>query len=249
MTGGTTGRQPAAGGSGRGWRGPVGRGYPGGWLARLGAGVVHPEAVSRPAAMLDRAAAGRRLPVPPAGLLVVAGRRLPADDAAVAALLGPLRPGRSVLVGPVDPAAGPLQEAATDDPAGLAEAVRAGWGSGELVVLAAGAAVHAAAVRRPVGAAAGLLAVAHVREVTAAGRRAGEPPRELALPAPARGRGPHRGTDGVPLPPWGMRLTRLVRAVERDVARDWALLEVADDLRTCWLQRIGDCSVSARSTG
>lgn len=81
--------------------------------------------------------------------------------------------------------------------------------------------------------------VVHAREVTVAARVAGaaEQDRELLVPRLRRWQRPHRGADEwrTPLPPWGMRLARLIRAVRRAVGDADLLLEWADDGRRCRL--------------
>lgn len=64
--------------------------------------------------------------------------------------------------------------------------------------------------------------------------------RELLVPRLKQWHRPHRGGDEwrTPLPPWGMRLARLLRAVRRalgdvDVVVDWA-----DDGRRCRLTAV-----------
>ena len=72
-------------------------------------------------------------------------------------------------------------------------------------------------------------------EVTPAGRASGDTGRVLALPHLGRWQRAHRGGDPwrTPLPPWGMRLARLLRQV-RPLA-DGGTLEWADDGHRCWL--------------
>ena len=72
-------------------------------------------------------------------------------------------------------------------------------------------------------------------EVTAAGRASGEAARTLLVPRLGRLQRAHRGGDAwrTPLPPWGMRLARLLRAV-RPLA-DGGAVEWADDGHRCWL--------------
>lgn len=101
------------------------------------------------------------------------------------------------------------------------------------------AAVHAGTaslgVGRPVD-------VVRAREVTVAARVAGAAwqERELLVPRLGRWQRPHRGGDAwrTPLPPWGMRLARLIRAVRRAVGDADLLLEWADDGRRCRLVRV-----------
>ncbi|MEO6204934.1 MAG: hypothetical protein ABIO67_06075 [Mycobacteriales bacterium] len=61
--------------------------------------------------------------------------------------------------------------------------------------------------------------------------------RVLLVPRLGRFARPHRGADAwhTPLPPWGMRLARLVRAVRRALGDDDLDLRWADDGRQCRL--------------
>lgn len=108
--------------------------------------------------------------------------------------------------------------------------------AGIAIAPATDAAVHAGTATltraRPVD-------VVRAREVTVAAHVAGAAfdERELLVPRLKRWHRPHRGADEwrTPLPPWGMRLARLLRAVRRalgdvDVVVDWA-----DDGRRCRL--------------
>ena len=72
-------------------------------------------------------------------------------------------------------------------------------------------------------------------EVTTAGRASNEMARALLVPRLTRWQRPHRGGDAwrTPLPPWGMRLGRLLRAVRPHA--DGGLLEWADDGHRCWV--------------
>jgi hypothetical protein len=77
------------------------------------------------------------------------------------------------------------------------------------------------------------------REVTVAARIAGasRAERELLVPRLRRWRRPHRGGDEwrTPLPPWGMRLAKLLRAVRRVLGDADVVVEWADDGRRCRL--------------
>ncbi len=78
------------------------------------------------------------------------------------------------------------------------------------------------------------------REVTVAARVAGaavDEVRILLVPRLARWARPHRGGDAwrTPLPPWGMRLARLIRAVRRELGDVDLHLRWADDGRRCRL--------------
>lgn len=79
----------------------------------------------------------------------------------------------------------------------------------------------------------------HAREVTVAARVAGKDGevRVLMVPRLRRWQRPHRGGDvwRTPLPPWGMRLSRLLRAVRRALGDAELLVEWADDGRRCRL--------------
>ncbi|GAC1441460.1 MAG: hypothetical protein NVSMB55_09270 [Mycobacteriales bacterium] len=80
------------------------------------------------------------------------------------------------------------------------------------------------------------------REVTVAARVAGaaEDERELVVPRLGRWQRPHRGADEwrTPLPPWGMRLARLLRAVRRAIGDVDGVIAWADDGRRCRLVSI-----------
>lgn len=77
------------------------------------------------------------------------------------------------------------------------------------------------------------------REVTLAGRTAGaaDDLRQLSLPRLTRWRRPHRGADPwrTPLPPWGMRLSRLLRDLRRTLGDRDLTVQWADDGHTCRL--------------
>ena len=77
------------------------------------------------------------------------------------------------------------------------------------------------------------------REATVAARVAGhgDELRTLQVPRLRRWQRPHRGGDEwrTPLPPWGMRLARLLRAVRRTLGDADLLVAWADDGRTCRL--------------
>lgn len=195
-------------------------------LVRLGRplpGAVHPEA-----ALLGRCAAAG-LPVP-AGAVLLAG----SDD------LGPLAPGSVLLRVPGCDSA---VRVATGDPAVLAAAVRtarlttAAGARADLLVLRAVDPVHAGhadltgdgpvVVRAVEGEAHRLAHLQDDRDV-----------RELLVPHLGRFGRAHRGADPwrTPLPPWGMRLSRLLRDVRRRLGPD-AVTAVtwADDGRSCRL--------------
>ena len=77
------------------------------------------------------------------------------------------------------------------------------------------------------------------REVTVAAVSAGAHPdaRTLLVPRLGRWQRPHRMADEwrTPLPPWGMRLSRLLRAVRRTLGDADLVVHWADDGRTCRL--------------
>ena len=187
-----------------------------------------------------RAAATRRTHVPPGVVL-----RSPDLDDLRPGDLGPAGPGggrqgragRGEAYGPgtlVDlRSAGPRDRPGL--PLTLAEArvaVAGRWTDGGLLLGRAVPAVHGGTARlRPEG----LCDVVAAFEVTAQGRTSGEGARTLLLPRLGRLHRPHRGGDAwrTPLPPWGMRLSRLLRAV-RPLA-DGGTAEWADDGHRCHL--------------
>jgi hypothetical protein len=75
------------------------------------------------------------------------------------------------------------------------------------------------------------------REVTVAGLAAKEAARVLQVPRLHRWQRPHRGGDEwrTPLPPWAMRLAKLVRQVRRALGDSDLVVHWADDGRTCRL--------------
>jgi hypothetical protein len=79
----------------------------------------------------------------------------------------------------------------------------------------------------------------HAREVTVAARVAQkyDDVRVLIVPRLRSWQRPHRGGDvwRTPLPPWGMRLARLIRAVRRALGDAELVIEWADDGRRCRL--------------
>jgi hypothetical protein len=104
------------------------------------------------------------------------------------------------------------------------------------VAPASDAAVHAGTARLGHGRG---LDVVTAREVTVAAKVAGHEhdERELLVPRLRRGRRPHRGGDEwrTPLPPWGMRLSRMLRAVRRAIGDADVVVDWADDGRRCRL--------------
>ena len=77
------------------------------------------------------------------------------------------------------------------------------------------------------------------REVTVAARTAGasEHERVIQVPRLRRLQRPHRGGDEwrTPLPPWGMRLAKLLRSVRRALGDADLVVEWSDDGRRCRL--------------
>lgn len=84
--------------------------------------------------------------------------------------------------------------------------------------------------------------VVRAREVTVAAQVAGaaDVERELLVPRLRRWHRPHRGGDEwrTPLPPWGMRLARTLRAVRRAVGDADVVVDWADDGRCCRLTAV-----------
>ena len=108
--------------------------------------------------------------------------------------------------------------------------------AGVPVAPATDAAVHAGTVRLRHGT---TVDDVEAREVTVAARIAGkaEETRALQLPRLRRWQRPHRGADQwrTPLPPWAMRLSRLVRVVRRVLGDADLVVQWADDGRVCHL--------------
>jgi hypothetical protein len=108
--------------------------------------------------------------------------------------------------------------------------------AGVPVAPASDAAVHAGSARLQHGTA---VDVVLAREVTVAARIAGaaHTDRELLVPRLRRWRRPHRGGDEwrTPLPPWAMRLARLLRAVRRAIGDADVVVDWSDDGRRCRL--------------
>lgn len=108
---------------------------------------------------------------------------------------------------------------------------------GIAVAPASDPAIHAGEVALRLGT---LADEVRAREVTVAAQvtgAAGDEVRVLLVPRLSRWARPHRGGDGwrTPLPPWGMRLARLVRAVRRELGDRDLDLHWADDGRQCRL--------------
>lgn len=108
--------------------------------------------------------------------------------------------------------------------------------AGILIAPASDAAVHAGVALLRHG---NPLDEVQAREVTVAAQVAGaaDEVRTVMLPRLRRWQRPHRGGDvwRTPLPPWGMRLSRVLRDVRRAVGNADLVVEWADDGRTCRL--------------
>ena len=175
---------------------------------------LHPEAV-----LLSRCrAAGLAVPV---GAVLRAGH----DD------LGPLAAGETVTLRVLGTHAGVRLSA--DDPAARVAGV------GDVLVLRAVASVHAGRVRTG-------LTVATARAVEGEAHELDAAPevRTLLLPVLTRPwQRAHRGADRwrTPMPPWGMRLARLLRDVRRVLGPGPWELTWADDGRTCRLLGVQPC--------
>ena len=108
--------------------------------------------------------------------------------------------------------------------------------SGILVAPRTDAAVHAGSATLSRGT---VVDEIRSREVTvaAAVARAADDVRVLQVPRLGRWQRPHRGADEwrTPLPPWAMRLAKLLRAVRRALGDVDLVVEWADDGRTCRL--------------
>lgn len=171
---------------------------------------LHPEA-----ALLARCrTAGLAVPV---GAVLLAGH----DDP------GPLAAGEAVTLRVLGTHAG--VRLAAVDPSALGAAAR----EGDVLVLRAVASVHAGRVRTGAG-------IDTVRAVEGEAHEldGAADVRTLLMPALTRPwQRAHRGADPwrTPLPPWGMRLARLVRDVRRVLGPGPWQLTWADDGRTCRL--------------
>jgi hypothetical protein len=106
--------------------------------------------------------------------------------------------------------------------------------AGIAVAPATDAAIHAGTARLAHGRRFDVVAA---REVTVAAHVAGHDreERELLMPRLRRWQRPHRGGDEwrTPLPPWGMRLSRVLRAVRRAVGDADLVVDWSDDGRRC----------------
>lgn len=193
-------------------------------LLRLGAPLpagLHPEA----ALLAACRAAG--LPVP-VGAVLLEG----ADD------LGPLAPGEHVSLRVLGQAA--AVRVPTERPAVLAAAVRTArlatpaGARGDVLVLRAVPSVHAGrGVTGPAGPDRVQAVEGEAHEVDGSAEV-----RELAMPRLERPwHRAHRGADDwrTPLPPWGMRLSRLLRGVRRVAGPARHVVLFADDGHRCRL--------------
>lgn len=192
-------------------------------LVRLGQPL--PPEVHDEARLLGRcAAAGVRVP---AGATLLEGH----DD------LGPLLPGEHVLLRVL------ATTPAVRVPAGRAAVLATGLRTVRLaapegvrrdvLVLRATQSVHAGRAEAGPGPTWAQALEGEAHELDAA-----TDPRRLGLPRLERPwQRAHRGLDqwGTPLPPWGMRLSRLVREVQRSVGTAPHTLTWADDGRVCRL--------------
>ncbi len=212
-------------------------------LIRLGSGLAGAAGAGPRADLLDRCARAG-LPVPAGAVLLDAARRWDGiDDADLA---GPAHPAesitlRSAFAAPGGVASHTIQGLPAVDRPALVAAVRSIWATGaaagvtraDVVLLAHVPGVQAgAAVTGP-----GRDDLVSWHEVTPEARDVGgdrEVGRWAARPLRPRDR-PHRATDRVPLPPWGMRLVRVLRDVREVVGAQRWDIEWVDDGRRCWL--------------
>ncbi len=209
-----------------------------------------PPAVGPKAALLSRCA-GAGVRVPAGAVLLDQGGPEPTTAA-----LGPLRPGERIALrsafdgedGAVRSAAGryaSVLHLSTDDPAALAGALHAVWASGpgtrrDLLVMRMVDAVHAGVAVLQEDFEDDLVEAVEGTAETLVGGTATEVRRLLVPRLRHRWERAHRGSDHwrTPLPPWAMRLARLLRGVRRVVpAGDWDL-EWADDGQHCWLLQV-----------
>ena len=225
-------------------------------LVRLGDPL--PAAVGGKAALLSRCAAAG-LAVPSGAVLLDDGLH---DDGLLdkgrptTAALGPLAPGQRVALrsafaaedGAHDSAAGryaSVLHLSTDDVPALAAALQQVWDSGpgtrrDLLVMRMVDAVHAGVAVLQEGFEDDLVEAVEGTAEHLVGGTAADVRRLLVPRLRHRWERPHRGADHwrTPLPPWAMRLARLLRGVRRVVgAGDWDV-EWADDGRTCWLLQV-----------
>jgi hypothetical protein len=208
-------------------------------IARVRLGSALPDGLPDDVRLLGAcAAAGIRTP---GGVVLL--DTSDASDAALAARLGPLPPGcvdlRPLVPVPLGPV--PLTSAPVADLPTLAAAVRAALAPGVPVLVQPRVpSVHAGRAALHPGASYDVVRAVEGRadELEAVQCDSPAEVRTLQLPV-LRGRWqrPHRGGDPwrTPLPPWGMRLSRLLRAVRAVVGERAGTVEWADDGRVCRL--------------
>ncbi len=147
--------------------------------------------------------------------------------------MSPLLPRTPTLAQTHDPNLGVPYARGVDDL--LSRCARAGIA----VAPATDAAVHAGTARLRHGTGHDVVLA---REVTVAARVAGAAAdgREVLVPRLRRWQRPHRGGDAwrTPLPPWGMRLARVLRAVRAALGDADVLISWADDGRRCRLVEV-----------
>lgn len=217
-----------------------------------------PPAVGPKAALLSRCA-GAGLRVPAGAVLLDADGTEPTTAA-----LGPLRPGEQVALrsafgvedGAVHSAAGrytSVLHVSTDDPAALTGALHAVWASGpgtrrDLLVMRMVDAVHAGVAVLQEDFEDDLVEAVEGTAEDLVGGTATDVRRLLVPRLRHSWERAHRGSDHwrTPLPPWAMRLARLLRGVRRVVRTgDWDV-EWADDGRVCWLLQVRRLTRPAR---
>ncbi len=212
-------------------------------LVPLGSGLASAAGAGPRADLLDRCARAG-LPVPAGAVLLDDARRWgELDDADLA---GPTNPSqlvtvRSAFAPPGEVASRTIPSLPAGDGPGIVAVVRSIWAAGAAAGVARADVILFAHVP---GVQAGAAVTGPDRddvvswhEVTPEARQAGgdrEVGRWAARPLRARDR-PHRATDRVPLPPWGMRLVRLLRDVREVVGVDRWDVEWVDDGWRCWL--------------
>ena len=209
-----------------------------------------PPSVGPKAALLSRCA-GAGLRVPAGAVLLDADGTEPTTAA-----LGPLRPGERIALrsafdgedGAAHSAAGrytSVLHVSTDDPPALAGALHAVWASGpgtrrDLLVMRMVEAVHAGVAVLQEDFEDDLVEAVEGTAETLVGGTATDVRRLLVPRLRHSWERAHRGSDHwrTPLPPWAMRLARLLRGVRRVVpVGDWDV-EWADDGRVCWLLQV-----------
>lgn len=182
-----------------------------------------------------------------AGLRVPAGAMLLDEDGTepTTASLGALRPGERIALRPAASRSTSALYVSTDDPAALADTLAAVWRSGngvrrDMLIMRSVDAVHIGVAMLQEDVEDDLVEAVEAVEAFAGASAAAV--RRLAVPRLRHSWDrAHRGVDQwrTPLPPWAMRLGRLLRGVRRVVGRgDWEV-EWADDGRVCWLLQVG----------